>query len=211
MQVLDEDGNPLSGGKVYTYEAGTLTPLATYADYNQVAMNTNPIILDAAGEASVWWSTSLYKVVVADANDVVLQTVDDFGVPSSGSSGGGSGGGFGAATEIASATTVDLGSVSSHLAVVTGTTPTTSFGSSASIDAPIYRIRVQSPGWSITLGANILCPFITSTYTSLQNDYLDLEYLGSGSWKIFAIYRGDGSADFTNIYFSGDQFNNARP
>jgi hypothetical protein len=29
-QFFDDNGDPLTGGKVYTYAAGTTTPLATY-------------------------------------------------------------------------------------------------------------------------------------------------------------------------------------
>lgn len=74
---LSNDGLPLAGGKIYTYEAETTTPLVTYQDWNQSAENTNPVILDAAGRADIWLGdSSSYKIVVADANDVVLYTVD---------------------------------------------------------------------------------------------------------------------------------------
>lgn len=77
-QFFDANGDPLVGGKVYTYEAGTTTPLATYTDASGVFANGNPIILDARGEANIWYSSgSAYKVVLADASDAVIWTVDN--------------------------------------------------------------------------------------------------------------------------------------
>lgn len=67
---------PLSGGKVYTYEPGTTTPKATYTDSTGSATNTNPVILDSAGEASIWLS-GFYKIIVKDANDVTHWTQDN--------------------------------------------------------------------------------------------------------------------------------------
>lgn len=199
LQLFDDNGNPLSGGFVYTYEAGTTTPLATYADADQNAFNENPVELDAAGRATIFWGSAPYDVVVTDSLGTQIYTVSSFTIPGSGGSSGATGG-FGAGTEIASATTIDLGSVTSHYAVVTGTTTTTSFGSSATTDNPIYLVRAQSAGWNITLGAGILCPFISSgTLISKQNDYYWLDYLGSGSCKIFGIMRGDGSLDATSL------------
>ena len=32
QQFFDANGNPLAGGKVYTYAAGTTTPIVTYTD-----------------------------------------------------------------------------------------------------------------------------------------------------------------------------------
>lgn len=48
QQWFDNNGNPLAGGKVFTYIAGTSTPKNSYADYALSALNTNPVILDAA-------------------------------------------------------------------------------------------------------------------------------------------------------------------
>lgn len=79
QKFFDDDGNPLAGGKVWTYEAGTTTPLATYTDATESAENTNPVILDGNGEANIWFSdTEAYKIVVTDENDVVLKTVDNY-------------------------------------------------------------------------------------------------------------------------------------
>ncbi len=82
LQFFGTDGLPLVGGKLYTYAAGTTTPLASYTDHTGVTANTNPVILDSAGEADVWLpETTAYKYVLKDADDVLLFTVDYVSVP----------------------------------------------------------------------------------------------------------------------------------
>jgi hypothetical protein len=82
LQFFGSDGLPLVGGKLYTYAAGTTTPLATYTDHTANTSNTNPVILDSAGEADVWLpETTAYKYVLKDADDVTLYTVDYISVP----------------------------------------------------------------------------------------------------------------------------------
>jgi len=81
-QFFDDNGVILSGGKIYTYAAGTTTPLATYTSRTGLTANTNPIVLDAYGRTPEQvWSTEglLYKYVVAKSNDVVLRTWDNIG------------------------------------------------------------------------------------------------------------------------------------
>lgn len=81
-QFLDDNGNPLSGGKIYTYAAGTSTPQTTYTSRTGLTANTNPIILDAAGRTPEQiWSTEglLYKYVVKDSNDVLIRSWDNIG------------------------------------------------------------------------------------------------------------------------------------
>jgi hypothetical protein len=81
QQFFSDAGVPLVGGKVYTYEAGTTTPLATYQDSTGLVSNTNPIILDSRGEANIWLSPSLaYKFVLKDANDAPIWTVDNINI-----------------------------------------------------------------------------------------------------------------------------------
>jgi hypothetical protein len=82
LQFFGTDGLPLVGGKLYTYAAGTTTPIATYTDNTQANLNTNPIILDSAGQANVWLADSItYKYTLTDADNVPLFTVDYVSVP----------------------------------------------------------------------------------------------------------------------------------
>lgn len=82
QQIFGTDGAPLVGGKIYTYAAGTSTPIATYTDSGAGTANTNPIILDSYGQANIWLlDTVSYKFVVKDATDVLLYTVDNITVP----------------------------------------------------------------------------------------------------------------------------------
>lgn len=76
MQFTDTNGNPLAGGKVYTYAAGTSTPLATYTDQSGVTTNTNPVVLDSRGEASIWIGSSSYKIILKTSDDTIVWTVD---------------------------------------------------------------------------------------------------------------------------------------
>lgn len=77
QQFFDQNGDPLAGGKIFSYVVGTSTLQATYTDYGAGTPNSNPIILDANGEASIWLGTNGYKFVIKDSNDVVLDTIDN--------------------------------------------------------------------------------------------------------------------------------------
>ena len=77
-QFFDANGNPLAGGKLYTYISETTTPLATFNAQNGTE-NTNPIILNYRGEANVWLSNSLYTFVLKNAFDEAIWTVNAIG------------------------------------------------------------------------------------------------------------------------------------
>ena len=79
LQFFDNNGDPLSGGKLYTYVAGTTTPQATYTDETGTVTNTNPVILDSRGEANVWFGPGTYKLKLATAADVEVWSVDGIG------------------------------------------------------------------------------------------------------------------------------------
>jgi hypothetical protein len=64
------------GAKLYTYAAGTTTPLATYTDQTEAVANPNPIILDADGAAVVWLTDAAYKLVLKTSADVTIKTWD---------------------------------------------------------------------------------------------------------------------------------------
>ncbi|VVE10704.1 SGNH/GDSL hydrolase family protein [Pandoraea commovens] len=65
-QFLDINGRPLVNGKVFYYEPNTETPKTTYADMASTTPNTNPVVLDARGEAVIWGSGK-YRQVVQDS------------------------------------------------------------------------------------------------------------------------------------------------
>lgn len=77
-QFFYADGTPLVGGKVYTYAAGTSTPLATFTSASATTPNTNPIILDTRGECNLWYAPATsYKVILKDADENLIWTVDN--------------------------------------------------------------------------------------------------------------------------------------
>ena len=81
-QFFTDDNSVLSGGKIYTYAAGTTTPQTTYTSVLGASANANPIILNSAGRLpeDMWLSEGvLYRFVLTDANDVQLGEYDDIG------------------------------------------------------------------------------------------------------------------------------------
>ena len=66
QQFFSASGVPLAGGSVAFYTPGTLTPKATWLDPLQITLNTNPVVLDSAGEALIYGSGS-YRQIVTDA------------------------------------------------------------------------------------------------------------------------------------------------
>uniref|UniRef100_A0A6M3J1C8 Uncharacterized protein n=1 Tax=viral metagenome TaxID=1070528 RepID=A0A6M3J1C8_9ZZZZ len=76
FQAFDSNGLFLSGGKVYTYESGTTTPLATYSDRELNTANSNPIVLDSRGECQIFCN-ELLKLVLKDSDDIPIWTFDN--------------------------------------------------------------------------------------------------------------------------------------
>lgn len=80
QQFFDNNGNVLSGGKLYSYIAGTTTPLTTYTSNTGVTPNANPIILGSDGRVSgdVWLiQGSSYKFILKTSVDVTLGSWDN--------------------------------------------------------------------------------------------------------------------------------------
>lgn len=83
-RFFDLNGLPLAGGLVYTYQAGTTTPLATYTDSTAMTANTNPVVLDSSGYANIWL-VGLYKIQLTDSNNVQQWIEDNISGSGSGS------------------------------------------------------------------------------------------------------------------------------
>ena len=80
-QFLDNNGNPLSGGKLFSYSAGTTTPAATFTSSLGVTPHTNPIVLDSGGRVpgGETWLTDgvIYKFVLQTSTNVLIATYDN--------------------------------------------------------------------------------------------------------------------------------------
>jgi len=83
MQFFAASGIPLAGGLLYTYAAGTTTPSTTYTDSSGGTANSNPIVLDARGEANVWLGAATYKFKLCDSTNTEIWTVDNISAPTS--------------------------------------------------------------------------------------------------------------------------------
>ena len=81
-QFFTNTGAVLTGGKLYTYLAGTTTPATAYTSSNGATAWTNPIVLDAAGRVpsggEIWITDGItYKFVLKDSTDVLIATYDN--------------------------------------------------------------------------------------------------------------------------------------
>ncbi len=81
-QFFTNTGAVLTGGKLYTYAAGTTTPAVTYTNSQGNVAWTNPVVLDAAGRVpgsgEIWLTDGvIYKFVLKDSNDVLIATYDN--------------------------------------------------------------------------------------------------------------------------------------
>ena len=79
-QFFDSNGDPLVGGKLYVYTAGTTTPTTTWTTNSGAVANTNPIVLDAAGRTpnEIWLNSGIsYKFILKTADEVLIGSYDN--------------------------------------------------------------------------------------------------------------------------------------
>ncbi|OGO93511.1 MAG: hypothetical protein A3F10_05665 [Coxiella sp. RIFCSPHIGHO2_12_FULL_42_15] len=80
---IDARGNPLVGGKLYTYKKGTRIPRGTYADSLGSTPNTNPIVLDSKGQATIYWASDEdYYIELFDNHNQMIFTRDNYNATS---------------------------------------------------------------------------------------------------------------------------------
>lgn len=87
-QFFDANGVPLSGGKIYSYEAGTTIAAPTYTDNTGSTPHANPIVLSSSGRVAsgeIWQPAGAnYKYVLETASGVLIGTFDNVGTIVSG-------------------------------------------------------------------------------------------------------------------------------
>lgn len=76
--VLDADGAPVPGAKLYTYLSGTSTASPVYTTSALNVPHTNPVIADASGALPViYLGARAYRFYVTDANDATIYPPQD--------------------------------------------------------------------------------------------------------------------------------------
>ena len=76
---LDDAGDPLISGKLFFYESGTNTNKNTYADVNLSIVNTNPVILTAAGRQPNIFFNGTARVILTKSDNTQIQVRDPEG------------------------------------------------------------------------------------------------------------------------------------
>ena len=215
LQFFTNAGVPMAGGFVYTYAAGTTTPLVTYTDSTGLVANTNPVILDSRGEASIWLGGVGYKFKLATPANVDVWTQDNI-APGSSAYMTYTPAGTGAVTTTVQAKLRESVSVKDFGAVGDGVTDDT-----AAIQACINAIK-SNVNASGDYGGEILFPtgvYVLTSPISLATTsdvFLTLSFVGSGGypgrgatqlvWKPAAssnglVLKSSQNCKFTNIEF----------
>lgn len=150
-QFLDNNGNPLTSGTVGFYIPSTTTPKNTWQDAAKNTLNTNPVILDAGGRATIYGEGSYRMIVKNAAGSTIYDAVTAGSGAESGSSsvywGGTSGGSANAQTITAADFTGADGQVIAFIAGLTNTGALTIDPSNFAATA----IRKDLPGGPVAL------------------------------------------------------------
>lgn len=193
QRFVDSNGAALAGGLLYTYVAGTTTPQATYTDSTGGTPNTNPIVLNTRGEASIWLDPTLtYKFVLQTSGGAAVWT-QDYISPYVGVNYFQN-----AEVQVASATTTDIGAAASAFIQITGTTTITSFG--VNYKGPKY-IRFAG-ALTLTNSSTLILPGGTNITTAAGDTCVVIPKATSGTadgWVVFS-YQLASSNGFGQAY-----------
>lgn len=205
-QWFGDDGLPLNLGLVYTYAAGSTTPLATYSDAGLSALNSNPVALDAFGKAAIYFTPAAYKIDVKSAlgvsidgypRDYVVGTMLPIGLGTSGqvltSTGASSNPTFQTFNSIAPRYTAQT---SNYTAVANDLVAATA--NSFTITLPLASANANKFIWTVNNGTGTITIARTSTDTiglattqalnpataTSQGDSLTFVSDGASNWEI---------------------------
>ncbi len=167
-------GQPAVGYQLFTYVAGTSIPQATYTDSTQTEQNTNPVVLNAYGYASVWLvSGQTYKLVLTDVAGNLVGSQDQ--IP----------GGITAAQLTAILTQSFLGAI---------LFPITSFENAVGVTPPnLYYIAGSDPAGLVDRFGTNTTPGTTNMLPALQTAInIALGPNGSGQSGVKVVF-GNGA------------------
>lgn len=192
IQELDNNGKPLSAGKIYTYEAGTSTPKTTYSDYEGVTPNANPIILDAAGRANIWLDSGSYKFVLKDSSGNTIDTRDDIT--------GDSPNAFGASiTSISGNLTIT--ETHRNGVVIATASATLSLPSAASVSSGFYfLVKNTSASGTVTIDPNLSETIDGSSTITIKSGQSAIIITNGTLW--YSIFKDADSIFLTNAQAS---------
>jgi len=184
QQFIDINGNPLVGGFVYMYTPLTLVFKDTWQDAGQLAMNTNPVVLDSRGQAVIY-GVGDYRQILTDSlgNLIWDKEIADYQQSV-----------FGPQASVASATTTALGLVGSTNLLITGTTTINSFGTNASLANPVYLIQFAGI-LQLTYNATSMILPGGANITTAAGDSALVEVINavSGYWRMIAYFSAAAS------------------
>lgn len=176
FQGFDNNGNPLSGGKLYSYVTGTTTPKSTYSDYDLQTANANPTILNSRGEATIYLEGAT-KLVLKDSNNVTIWTFDNIGTA--------------AYTTLADEATPSI--LGGSLFLTGGTTTITDFDDGTTGQ----QITILSDHTiTITHGTNIILSN-SQNFGMVANDSLTLVLKADNKW--YEVARGTNTFESNTI------------
>ena len=203
VTVHDSLGVVAPGALLYFYESGAFsTPLDTYSDSALTVPNSNPVVANSAGRFSnIELQQRPYSVVATEADGTQIWTADPvYGVRLSSDASGNllvtgpltMTGAINEAkgSDIASASSVDIGAATGNYLDITGTTPITALGT---VQAGVER-EIQFDG-ALTLTHNATSLILPggANITTAAGDVARFRSEGSGNWRCVNYTRADSA------------------
>lgn len=200
--ALSSTATVLSGAKLNFYETGTTTRQDTFKEDALSTAHANPVVADSAGRfAAIYLKDAVYKVVLTDSDDVELWTVDPHApltrlvgdtTPQLGGTLDANSKAINEAkgSDIASATTTDIGAAAGNYVEVTGTTTITGLGTVA---AGTRRVVRFTGALTLTHNATSLILPTNANITTAAGDVAVFISLGSGNWLCTQYQRDTGA------------------
>lgn len=190
-RFADLNFNPLAGGLLYSYIAGTTTPLSTYTDASGAVANTNPVVLDANGYANIWLGTGTYKFILTDSLGVQQWSQDNYP--------GNVANGFGGVVLPVSTNTNIISTYNNSVIIASGTISLNLSPAATSGQGFIFSVYNNGTG-VVTIdpsGAELINGQATLTLTAGQSVMVDCD--GTQWFGLFSGVVGDGTITNTKI------------